>query len=150
MTRRQKVADDCRKKDFNCAQCLLTAFGDLTGLPYETGLAVAGGLGGGIGCKEEVCGALSGAILVLGLLVPHTKDNDLETKRHIYDVAAEFRRRFVERFGCARCLELLDTQQSEADWAMAAELKSRRICAVFIVEAVRMLEEYLRELGIPA
>ena len=44
----------------------------------------------------------------------------------------------------------MNREHSQADWDWAAELKSRRICIVFVVEAVRMLEEYLRELGIDA
>lgn len=146
---RFEKADLYRKKDFNCAQCVLAAFGDLTGLPEETALAIAGGLGGGFGgCQAEACGALSGGVLVLGLLVPHTAENDLNAKRKVYDAAAEFRRRFVERFGCARCGELLELEPRPEDRALADKLGSRRICAAFIVEAVRILEEYLRELDL--
>lgn len=150
MTRWEK-ADMLRKKDYNCAQCLLAAFEDLTGLPRETSLAIAGGLGGGIGgCQAEVCGALSGAVLVLGMLTPHVHDNDLAEKRRAYDVAAEFRRRFMARFTCARCGELLAMEPRPEDREMATALGSRRICAVFIAEAARLLEEYLRELGLCA
>ena len=62
MTERMKKADAFQKMNFNCAQSVLAAFGDLTGLDDETAKKVAGGLGGGIGgCRNEVCGALSGA-----------------------------------------------------------------------------------------
>ncbi|MDD3346491.1 C-GCAxxG-C-C family protein [Oscillibacter sp.] len=148
MTRRER-ADAYRKRDFNCAQCVLAAFGDLTGVPEETALSIAGGLGGGVGgTQEELCGALSGALLVLGMLVPHTGENDLAAKRRVYDKAAELRRRFVSRFGCTRCGALLATEPSVADREMAQALGSRRICAVFIVEAVRILEEFLSEEGL--
>ena len=51
---------------------------------------------------------------------------------------------------CTGCGALLNREHPQADWDWAAELNSRRICIVFVVEAVRMLEEYLRELGIEA
>ncbi|WP_295581923.1 C-GCAxxG-C-C family protein [uncultured Oscillibacter sp.] len=148
MTRAEK-ADVLRRRDYNCAQCVLAAFGDLTGLPEETALAIAGGLGGGIGGSQaEACGALSGAVLALSLLYPHTGENDLAAKRLVYERAAELRRRFAERFGCVRCGELLARPPAPADRQAADRLQSRRICAVFIVEAVALLEGLLREEGL--
>jgi len=151
MTERMKKADAFQKMNFNCAQSVLAAFGDLTGLDDETAKKIAGGLGGGMGgCRSEVCGALSGAILVLGMLTPHVTPVCQEEKDRVYAVSREFRSRFETRFGCTGCGALLNREHSQADWDWAAELKSRRICIVFVVEAVRMLEEYLRELGIDA
>ena len=144
---RWEMAEAYRKQSFNCAQCVLLSFGDLTGLTEETAKAIAGGLGGGFGgCKEEACGALSGAVLVLGLLVPHTQADDLDAKRRVYEAAAEFRRRFAERFGCTRCGGLLALQPKPADRPLAARLGSRRSGAAFIAETVVLLEAYLKEL----
>ena len=145
---RWEMAEAYRKQSFNCAQCVLLSFGDLTGLTEETAKAIAGGLGGGFGgCKEEeACGALSGAVLVLGLLVPHTQADDLDAKRRVYEAAAEFRRRFAERFGCTRCGGLLALEPKPEDRQLAERLGSRRICAAFIAETVVLLEAYLKEL----
>ena len=151
MTERMKKADAFQKMNFNCAQSVLAAFGDLTGLDDETAKRIAGGLAAGIGSsRNEVCGALSGAILVLSLLTPHVTPSCQEEKDRVYAVSREFRSRFEARFGCTGCGELLSREHSQADWDWAAELKSRRICIVFVVEAVRMLEDYLRELGVDA
>lgn len=144
---RWEMAEAYRKQSFNCAQCVLLSFGDLTGLTEETAKAIAGGLGGGFGgCKEEACGALSGAVLVLGLLVPHTQADDLDAKRQVYEAAAEFRRRFAEWFGCTRCGGLLALEPKPEDRQLAERLGSRRICAAFIAETVVLLEAYLKEL----
>lgn len=148
MNRRQKMAIAYHDLGFNCAQSVAASFEDLTGLPKETCLAAAGGLGAGLGSREEVCGALSGAVMVLGLLVPHIRENDPERKQFLYDAVTELRRRFAERFGCTRCNDLLESKQSDEDWAIAKSLGSEKICPVFIIEAVRILEEYLAELGI--
>ncbi len=85
-------------------------------------------------------------MLVLGLLVPHTQADDLDAKRLVYEAAAEFRRRFAERFGCTRCGGLLSLEPKQEDLQLAGRLGSQRICAAFIVETVMLLEAYLKEL----
>ena len=149
MTKRMELANTCHNKKFNCAQSVLLAFCDKTGLDEKTARAIAGGMGGGVGgCKEEICGALSGAVLTLGMLLPHVEEDDQAAKERVYAVTAEFRRRFMERFGWCRCGELLTNEASEADRKWAAELGAERVCPVFIMETVRLLEDYLQELGL--
>ncbi len=41
---RWEMAEAYRKKSFNCAQCVLLSFGDLTGLTEEKAKAIAGGM----------------------------------------------------------------------------------------------------------
>lgn len=148
MTRCEK-ANAYRRQDFNCAQCVLASFGDLTGLAEQDALAIAGALGGGIGgSHEEICGALSGAILVAGMLTPHVQSHDLDAKKEAYRAGEALRKRFLERFDSTRCGELLERELSDEDRTIADALHSRRICAVLIVEAARILEEYLREQGL--
>ena len=149
MNERMKLANAYHDKKFNCAQSVLLAFGDKTGLDEKTARAIAGGMGGGVGgCKEEICGALSGAVLALGMLLPHVEEDDQAAKERIYGTVSEFRRRFTERFGYCRCGELLNNEASEADRKWADEIGAERVCPVFIMETVRMLEDYLQELGL--
>ena len=149
MNERMKLANAYHDKKFNCAQSVLLAFGDKTGLDDKTARAIAGGMGGGVGgCKEEICGALSGAVLALGMLLPHVEEDDQAAKERIYGTVSEFRRRFTERFGYCRCGDLLNNEASEADRKWADEIGAERVCPVFIMETVRMLEDYLQELGL--
>jgi len=149
MNERMKLANAYHDKKFNCAQSVLLAFGDKTGLDEKTARAIAGGMGGGVGgCKEEICGALSGAVLALGMLLPHVEEDDQAAKERIYGTVSEFRRRFTERFGYCRCGDLLNNEASEADRKWADEIGAERVCPVFIMETVRMLEDYLHELGL--
>lgn len=149
MNERMKLANAYHDKKFNCAQSVLLAFGDKTGLDEKTARAIAGGMGGGVGgCKEEICGALSGAVLALGMLLPHVEEDDQAAKERIYGTVSEFRRRFTERFGYCRCGDLLNNEASEADRKWADEIGAERVCPVFIMETVRMLEDYLKELGL--
>lgn len=87
------IAYDYHKKGYNCAQSVAGAFADLTGLSMEQILAVSGGFGGGVGgTHSELCGAVSGAVMVLSLVNPYTDCGDPAAKRNVYAIAKEFRR----------------------------------------------------------
>jgi len=90
---------------FNCAQSVLGALGEYTGLDEKTALALGGGLGGGARCGE-LCGALSGAILALGAAFPHTDGEDAAARNKIAVLTGQLNRAFREEFGCVRCVDL--------------------------------------------
>ena len=81
----------------NCAQCVLGACGSYTGLDDGTANAVAAGFGGGVR-SGEICGAISGAVMALGLC---TQD-----RRQIAGAARNCVEAFRQQFGCVRCVEL--------------------------------------------
>ena len=134
---------------YNCAQSVLMAFEDLTKLETATGLAMAGGLGGGVGAThQELCGAASGAVMTLGLLFPFTDGADTESKRHVYAQAKEFLQRFQARFdGLSRCGDLLRShiEPTEEKTPAAVRLGVDKHCDILIVTAVEVLEEMLAE-----
>lgn len=130
----------------SCAQSVAGAFADRTGLPPEL-LFAAGAFGGGVGgSHQELCGAVSGALLVLGALFPHTQGEDLEAKRTIYRLAKEFRRRFSEVFGLTRCGELLRARPGLSEKTAAARRMGLTAhCDIMVVTAVEILEALLAE-----
>ena len=67
-------ANDYHRRGFNCSQSVLAAFSDLTGLSEQESFNVAGGFGGGAG-TGELCGAITGAVMTLGLLTPVDMDD---------------------------------------------------------------------------
>ena len=67
MKTKSEVAMEKFLAGYNCAQSVLYAYGPELGMDGETALKVATGLGAGMGRRGEVCGALTGGILVLGL-----------------------------------------------------------------------------------
>lgn len=144
---RCELAYQYHKQGYNCAQSVAGAFSDLTGVAPERMFAAAGGFGGGAGgSHEELCGGVSGGLLALGLLFPHTRGEDREAKREIYSLAKEFRRRFQKAFGNTRCGDLLRARPGAGEGTEAA----RRMgltghCDIMIVTAVEILEEILRE-----
>ena len=68
----REEATKLHESGFNCAQSVLCACGKYTGLDDKTALALSAGFGGGARCGE-ICGALSGAIMVLGLTNPYNR-----------------------------------------------------------------------------
>ena len=106
-----------------------------------------GGFGGGVGGSHaEMCGALSGAVMVLGLLYPHTEAGDTAAKKQVYAKSKEFRQRFEEIFGKTRCGELLAARPGVSDRTPAAQrMGITGHCDIMIVTAVEVLEGMLAE-----
>ena len=90
---------------YNCAQAVLAACGEYTGMDEKTALAISGGFGGGMRCGE-MCGAVSGALMAIGLCCPYNDATDSEAKVKIATLAKELTGDFCGNFGCVRCLEL--------------------------------------------
>ena len=137
------------KQGYNCAQAVVAAFSDLTGFTVEQSLAVSGGFGGGVGgCHEELCGAISGGVMTLSLLYPHLDGTNQDTKREIYQISKEFRKRFQDIFGKTQCGELLKAHPGTSEKtpeAIALGLTAH--CDIMIVTAVQLVEQMLAELN---
>ena len=138
------------KKGFNCAQSVLASFGDLTQLPEKEAMALAGGFGGGIGgSHQELCGAMSGAVMVLGMLYPHTSGESMDEKKRIYKISKEFQARFQKSFGCTHCGDLLASKIAVDEHLPAAQrLEVKGHCDILIVTAVEIVEAMLAEAGV--
>ena len=105
MNYREKAAF-LHESGYNCAQSVAGAFCEITGVDEKQMLAIAGGFGGGVRCGE-ICGAVSGAVMVLGLLYPFDDGKNKAGKERIARLTKAFTKRFEERFGNLRCLDLI-------------------------------------------
>lgn len=90
---------------YNCAQSVLAAMGEYTGLDEKTALALSAGFGGGLR-SGEVCGAISGGLMALGLVCPFNDSNDSEAKQKIAALAMQLVKCCRDEFGAVRCAEL--------------------------------------------
>lgn len=141
------LAYQYHQEGYNCAQSVAAACADLVGWEPDRLMAAAGGFGGGIGgSHEELCGAVSGGVLVLSLLHPHINGKDAEAKQKVYAQTKEFRRRFVEVFDESRCGNLLRARPGVGEKTPAAKrLGITGHCDIMIVTAVEILEQMLTE-----
>lgn len=99
---------DYFQSGFNCTEALSKVMAELYAKEMQATIpCVATAFGGGIGgSKAELCGALSGGIIAIGCILGRKGPKD--DKKAAYELAAEFRRKFVETFGSSACRTILD------------------------------------------
>lgn len=102
-----KSAEELFKEGYNCAQAVFCANCEELGIDIETGAKLASPFGGGMGRMREVCGALSGLFLLLGLKEGYSNPADNEAKKKLYSKVQELAGKFKEEFGSIICKELL-------------------------------------------
>ncbi len=111
---KKEIATEYYESNFNCAQAVFTTFAKEEGIPEELALKIATQFGGG--CRKgEVCGAVSGALMVLGLLRGHCHRNAPEEKERAYSIGEEFMDRFIAENGTVVCRELLGYDLTKAE-----------------------------------
>lgn len=131
---------------FNCSQAVLTAYAADFGLDEELTLRLGSELGRGAR-NGELCGAVSGALLVLGLKYGHINSADTEGKLRAYAIADEFTKRFSQVNGSIVCRELLGLDLTKPeDMAVISEKKLfRDFCPLMVKSAVEVLEGVLAD-----
>ena len=141
------LAHQYHQQGYSCAQSVVGAFADLTDWTPEQLFAATGAFGGGVGgSHEELCGAVSGGLLVLGLLYPHTQAENRDAKKKIFGLAKQFRQRFFDTFGHTRCGDLLRARCSISEKTpAAARLGLTAHCDIMVVTAVELLSALLEE-----
>ena len=142
-----KTAEELFRKGYNCSQSVLMAFGDITGFDDDTAARLASSFGGGIGRMREVCGAVSGAAMVLGLVKGYSDPDDLEAKKAHYALVRTFADRFKERNGSVICRELLSGVQTSTGGdpeARTTEYYKKRPCPELVRQAAEILDELLQ------
>ena len=133
------------RQGYSCSQAVLAAFADRFDLDRETALSMAAGFGGGIGRLGETCGAVTGAIMVLGLRYGATTTDDRVGKERTYERVREFIARFKAHEGSATCRELLGCDISTDEGFQEARRRqlTTTLCPRFVREAAEILEEML-------
>ena len=100
--------------NFNCTQGVFTTYATEHGIDEKLALKLATNFGGGAR-KGEMCGAVSGALMVLGLLYGHSESEDLDTKAKAYALSEEYMNRFIQKNGTVVCRELLGYDLSKPE-----------------------------------
>jgi C_GCAxxG_C_C family probable redox protein len=133
-------------KGYNCAQAVAVAFCDLTGLDVDFTARMASSFGGGMGRMREVCGAVSGMLMVAGLLYGYeTPGDDVSKKKH-YTLVQTLSGKFREEVGSIVCREILKNPPSDPNpTPRTAEFYKIRPCARMVSLAAEILDEYIAE-----
>ena len=129
----------------NCAQAVLLAFSDVTGLDDKTAAKLSSSFGGGMGRLREVCGAVSGMLMVAGLLYGYEDpgEGDCNKKEH-YQRVQYLAGKFREEVGSIVCREILKNPPTDPNPSpRTAEYYKTRPCARMVMTAARILDEYM-------
>ncbi len=120
---------------YNCAQSILYAYGPDLGLDVETALKVATGLGGGMGGRGEVCGAVTGGILALGLKYGRGEKAEKSVAQRAYQKTGELMAAFERVHGSCMCRTLLggcDLRTPEGMQRFREEDLHHKVCVVCV------------------
>ncbi len=129
---------------YNCAQSVLYAHCDALHFERDTALRLACGFGAGMGRREEVCGAISGGILVLGLRHGRGEGNDRAATEATYAKTRALMERFRQRHGSYICRELLrgcDLMTAEGQDFYAQNDLRNQVCIPCIQSVIAILDE---------
>lgn len=141
--RGQKAAE-LFKQGYNCAQAVAVAYCDLTGQTPKEAAMMASSFGGGLGRQREICGAVSGMALVLGMLEGYYEPEDNEGKKNQYALIQKLSDIFRQEAGSILCRDILKTQDtSPTPQLRSPEYYKMRPCERMVYLAADILEEYL-------
>jgi C_GCAxxG_C_C family probable redox protein len=133
------------QEGFLCSQSILMTFADQLGMDLQAAARIAAPFGAGLGRKGWTCGAVTGAMMVIGMRHGHDAGNDDETKERMFEMTQAFMTQFEQRNGSVVCRQLLGRDLSkpgELEMIRAEGLFESR-CPQFVADAAEILETYL-------
>lgn len=92
---------------YNCCQAVVLAYNDVFGLEDELAASLSSGFGGGMGRMREVCGAVSGMVMLAGMIRPASDPSVKNWRTANYALVQEMAGEFKEINGSIVCKELL-------------------------------------------
>jgi C_GCAxxG_C_C family probable redox protein len=130
---------------FNCAQSIFSTYCDEFGLESEKALKISTSFGGGMGHTGETCGAVTGALMVIGLKYGRTDVNDTAAKERNSAMVQKFASEFRQIHGSLRCTDLLGLDLgTEEGFNKAKESGlTRQVCPKFLSDSVDILERII-------
>ena len=145
MNRGEKAAE-LFLQGYNCAQAIAVAFCDVTGLEPRAAAKLASSFGGGMGRMREVCGAVSGMLMVAGQLYGYDGPDEGEAKKNHYKLVQELAGQFREQVGSIVCREILKNPPSDpVPSPRTEEYYQQRPCVRMVYLAGKILEQYIAE-----
>lgn len=144
METKMEIAVEKFLEGYNCAQSVLYAFCDDLQIEKDLALKIASGFGGGMGLKEDVCGAVTGGIIVIGAKYGRGENEDhAEAKITAYTKTRELIDQFAVQHGTFICRELLggcDFTTVEGRKEFKEKDLFNKVCKGCVQDVVNILE----------
>ena len=96
-----------KEEGYNCCQAVVLAYNDIFGIDDLTAAALSSGFGGGMGRMREVCGSVSGMVMLAGLIAPAADPSIKVDRTRNYALVQDMAGKFREINGSIVCKELL-------------------------------------------
>ena len=135
------------KDGFNCSQAVFSALAPRFGLDRGIAARTACAFGGGMARRGEACGAVTGALMAIGLARGGGRPDQKDEKEAAYAAARELMRRFEERNGSVLCRELLGCRIGTPEGFERAKSEGLfdTLCPRLVRDAVEIFEELVSE-----
>lgn len=132
---------------YNCAQSVLSVFSEELGMSKDLSLKLANPFGSGIAYMQETCGAVSGALMAIGLKYGRGESGTIEDKERAYDMSryfiAEFKKTTCGSICCRELMDGLDMSTSEG-MAKIRELNLFKLrCDKHVQDSIEITEKIL-------
>jgi C_GCAxxG_C_C family probable redox protein len=145
-TEKSQLAKHYFEEGYNCAQSVLLAFCEETGLSIDQAAKLASTFGGGMGRMREVCGAVSAMFMIQGLMEGYTDPKAKEEKAELYARVRDVADRFREKNHSIICRDLLidvQTMPGGVPEERTQEYYERRPCGCYVEDAAGLIAEAL-------
>ena len=146
MKSRSETAVEKMLSGFNCAQSVFYAFSDLTGIDKNTSLKLACGFGSGMAYNQDVCGAVTGGIMVISAIHGRGENDEQSFRDVTYSKVREFTQKFKDEFGSCDCITLLencDMKTDEGKKRFKEEGLRDKVCIKVVERAVILVESLI-------
>jgi C_GCAxxG_C_C family probable redox protein len=147
MNLRSEIAMAKFSEGYNCAQSVFYAFCEVLNFEKDLALKMVCGFGAGMGRKEEVCGAVTGAIVVIGTKFGRGLEEESSATELTYRKTGQLMDRFAEKHGTFICRKLiggcdLTTEEGQKQFEETDLLNT--ICKPCVQSVVEILEDLMQ------
>ena len=148
MSEKTRHATERFRSGFNCSQSVLSAFAEDFGLSRDSCLRLASPFGSGIARMQETCGAVTGALMAIGLKYGKGENGTEDDKTIAYRQSQFLVNEFKKRNTTICCRQLLDGYDMNSPQEMAKIMELdlyNNYCLKYIQDAVEITETILSD-----
>jgi len=144
---KSEIASEYMKNGYNCAQSIIKAYANEVGINQEDAVRMASSLGGGVGRNGHICGAVTGAAVIIGMKFGTTDPANFRAKEEAYNRTNELLEKFSAENKSILCKELIPyDMKNPEDLKKAREAGVfTKQCPLYVTSAGRILETIINE-----
>ena len=137
----------CFQEGMSCSEAIFSVYGEYLGFDRDTCWKIASVFDGGINRTGNVCGAVTGAMMAIGLKYGEARTKGPEELKELpqsYRVADEFTKEFKERNGTIICRELIEHDLLTIEDIQHAFITNAfKNCPKYVKDVAEILEKIL-------